>query len=54
MRPSFFHRTGGIVMLENMKLDQKLDKEEYKKRKDALSMRLGELQGCGHPGDVRV
>lgn len=31
-------------MLENMKLDQKLDKEEYKKRKDALSMRLGELQ----------
>ena len=44
MRPSFFHRTGGIVMLENMKLDQKLDKEEYKKRKDALSMRLGELQ----------
>ena len=35
MRPSFFHRTGGIVMLENMKLDQKLDKEEYKERKDA-------------------
>ena len=31
-------------MLENMKLDQKLDKEEYKERKDALSMRLGELQ----------
>lgn len=41
MRPSFFHRTGGIVMLENMKLDQKLDKEEYKKRKDALKYAAG-------------
>ena len=31
-------------MLENMKLDKKLDKEEYKSRKEALSLRLGELQ----------
>ena len=44
MRPSFFTGPEGSLCWKNMKLDQKLDKEEYKKRKDALSMRLGELQ----------